>query len=179
MQVQDITDRRRLEDQLRHLADHDPLTGLLNRRGIDRALAQHVARGRRYGAEGALLVLDLDGFKAVNDSLGHAAGDELIVTCAAALQNRLRETDILGRLGGDEFAVLLPAEGEAEAVIVAEAIVKVIREETGSPLRRRDAVRRRADDDERAGPGRHGDVRRQAGRARPLRVHAGPAAATA
>jgi diguanylate cyclase (GGDEF)-like protein/PAS domain S-box-containing protein len=131
VQVQDVTERRSLEDQLRHLADHDPLTGLLNRRGIDRALAQHVARGRRYGAEGALLVLDLDGFKAVNDTLGHAAGDELIVTCANALKNRLRETDILGRLGGDEFAVLLPAEGEAEAVIVAEAIVRVIREETG------------------------------------------------
>jgi diguanylate cyclase (GGDEF)-like protein len=131
VQVQDITERRSLEDQLRHLADHDPLTGLLNRRGIDRALAQHVARGRRYGAEGALLVLDLDGFKAVNDSLGHAAGDDLIVTCAEALKNRLRETDILGRLGGDEFAVLLPAEGEAEAMIVAEAIVKVIREVSG------------------------------------------------
>jgi diguanylate cyclase (GGDEF)-like protein/PAS domain S-box-containing protein len=131
VQVQDITERRSLEDQLRHLADHDALTGLLNRRGIDRALAQHVARGRRYGAEGALLVLDLDGFKAVNDSLGHAAGDELIVNCAQALQNRLRETDILARLGGDEFAVLLPAEGEAEAIIVAEAIVAVIRDVTG------------------------------------------------
>jgi diguanylate cyclase (GGDEF)-like protein/PAS domain S-box-containing protein len=131
VQVQDVTERRRLEDQLRHLADHDALTGLLNRRGIDRALAQHVARGRRYGAEGALLVLDLDGFKTVNDTLGHAAGDELIVTCADALRNRLRETDILARLGGDEFAVLLPAEGEAEALIVAEAIVNVIREVTG------------------------------------------------
>jgi diguanylate cyclase (GGDEF)-like protein/PAS domain S-box-containing protein len=131
VQVQDITERRSLEDQLRHLADHDPLTGLLNRRGIDRALAQHVARGRRYGAEGALLVLDLDGFKTVNDTLGHAAGDELIVTCARALRNRLRETDILARLGGDEFAVLLPAEGEAEAIVVAQAIVTVIREVTG------------------------------------------------
>jgi diguanylate cyclase (GGDEF)-like protein/PAS domain S-box-containing protein len=131
VQVQDITDRRSLEEQLRHLADHDALTGLLNRRGIDRALAQHVARGRRYGPEGALLVLDLDGFKTVNDTLGHAAGDELIVTCATALRNRLRETDILARLGGDEFAVLLPAEGEAEAIVVAQAIVTVIREVTG------------------------------------------------
>jgi diguanylate cyclase (GGDEF)-like protein/PAS domain S-box-containing protein len=131
VQVQDITERRSLEDQLRHLADHDALTGLLNRRGIDRALSQHVARGRRYGAEGALLVLDLDGFKAVNDSLGHAAGDELIVTCALALRNRLRETDVLARLGGDEFAVLLPAEGEAEALIVAEKIVALIREVGG------------------------------------------------
>ena len=74
------------------------------------------------GAQGALLVLDLDGFKAVNDSLGHAAGDELILTCARALQERLRETDILGRLGGDEFAVLLPAEGEDEARAVAEKV---------------------------------------------------------
>jgi diguanylate cyclase (GGDEF)-like protein len=90
-----------------------------------------VARGRRYGPEGALLVLDLDGFKTVNDTLGHAAGDELIVTCARALQHRLRETDILARLGGDEFAVLLPAEGEAEALIVAQAIVTVVREVTG------------------------------------------------
>jgi diguanylate cyclase (GGDEF)-like protein/PAS domain S-box-containing protein len=131
VQVQDITERRSLEDQLRHLADHDALTGLLNRRGIDRALSQHVARGRRYGAEGALLVLDLDGFKTVNDTLGHAAGDELIVTCARALRHRLRETDILARLGGDEFAVLLPAEGEEEAIVVAQAIVTVIREVTG------------------------------------------------
>ncbi len=131
LQVQDITERRSLEDQLRHLADHDALTGLLNRRGIDRALAQHVARGRRYGAQGALLVLDLDGFKAVNDTHGHAAGDQLIVTCARALKERLRETDILGRLGGDEFAVLLPAEGEDEARAVAEKIVALIREVGG------------------------------------------------
>jgi len=131
VQVQDITERRGLEDQLRHLADHDALTGLLNRRGMDRALAQHVALGRRYGAHGALLVLDLDGFKAVNDSLGHAAGDELIVTCAKALRTRLRETDVLGRLGGDEFAVLLPAEGEAEALTVAEKIVGIIRDVGG------------------------------------------------
>ncbi len=127
IQVQDITERRRLEEQLRHLADHDPLTGLLNRRGIDRALAEHVARGRRYGAQGALLVLDLDGFKAVNDSQGHAAGDELIVRCARALRHRLRETDVLGRLGGDEFAVLLPAGGEDDALTVADAVVGVIR----------------------------------------------------
>jgi diguanylate cyclase (GGDEF)-like protein/PAS domain S-box-containing protein len=127
LQVQDITERRSLEDQLRHLADHDALTGLLNRRGIDRALAQHVARGRRYGAQGALLVLDLDGFKAVNDSLGHAAGDELIMTCARVLEDQLRETDLLARLGGDEFAVLLPAEGEQEALTVAGKIVALIR----------------------------------------------------
>jgi diguanylate cyclase (GGDEF)-like protein/PAS domain S-box-containing protein len=131
LQVQDITERRSLEDQLRHLADHDALTGLLNRRGIDRALTQHANRGRRYGAQGALIVLDLDGFKVVNDTLGHAAGDELIVTCARALKGRLRETDILGRLGGDEFAVLLPAEGEDEARAVADKIVALIREVGG------------------------------------------------
>ena len=131
VQVQDITERRSLEDQLRHLADHDALTGLLNRRGIDRALAQHVARGRRYGAEGALLVLDLDGFKAVNDSLGHAAGDEASSPAPGRCRTACARPTSSVRLGGDEFAVLLPAEGEAEAMIVAETIVTVIREVSG------------------------------------------------
>ena len=85
-------------------------TGLLNRRGFERALEAHVAWTRRYGAAGALLVVDLDGFKYVNDTLGHHAGDQLIVACASALRERLRETDVLARLGGDEFAVLLPVE---------------------------------------------------------------------
>ena len=117
VQVQDITERRSLEDQLRHLADHDALTGLLNRRGIDRALAQHVARGRRYGAEGALLVLDLDGFKAVNDSLGHAAGDELIVDCAArAEEPPARDRHPRRAWAATSSRSCCPAEGEAEAI---------------------------------------------------------------
>jgi diguanylate cyclase (GGDEF)-like protein/PAS domain S-box-containing protein len=127
-QMQDITERREYEERLRHLADHDPLTGLLNRRGFERALETHVARTRRYGAAGALLLVDLDGFKYINDTLGHHAGDQLIIACAGALRERLRETDVLARLGGDEFAVLLPVESAPEAAVVAAALVEIVRE---------------------------------------------------
>jgi diguanylate cyclase (GGDEF)-like protein/PAS domain S-box-containing protein len=127
-QMQDVTERREYEARLRHLADHDPLTGLLNRRGFERALEAHVARTRRYGAAGALLVIDLDGFKYINDTLGHHAGDQLIIACASALRERLRETDVLARLGGDEFAVLLPVEPAPEAAVVAGALVEIVRQ---------------------------------------------------
>jgi diguanylate cyclase (GGDEF)-like protein/PAS domain S-box-containing protein len=125
-QFQDITERRRQEAELRHLADHDPLTGLLNRRAFLLAVEQHLARSRRYSAEGALLMVDLDGFKRVNDEHGHVAGDELLVACAAALRERLRESDVVARLGGDEFAVLLPRGGAAEAQVAARDIVAAI-----------------------------------------------------
>jgi diguanylate cyclase (GGDEF)-like protein/PAS domain S-box-containing protein len=130
-QVQDITERRRYEDRLEHLAAHDPLTGLLNRRGFQAALDGHIARARRYGTAGALMVLDLDGFKFINDTLGHNAGDELIVSCAGALKDRLRTTDVLARMGGDEFAVLLPVEPESGASTVAQALLEGIRESAG------------------------------------------------
>jgi diguanylate cyclase (GGDEF)-like protein/PAS domain S-box-containing protein len=127
-QVQDVTERREYEDRIQHLADHDPLTGLLNRRGLEKELDSHITRTRRYGVAGALLVLDLDGFKYINDTLGHSTGDELIVTCAAALRRRLRESDVLARLGGDEFAVLLPGVGGDAARQVAEALVAEVRD---------------------------------------------------
>ncbi|HET6506043.1 MAG TPA: diguanylate cyclase [Baekduia sp.] len=127
-QMRDVTEGREHEAQLRHLADHDPLTGLLNRRGFEAALTTHVARGRRYGAAGALLVLDLDGFKHVNDTHGHHAGDALLTAVADGLRERVRETDVLARLGGDEFAVLLPVETVEQAGVVAEALVAVVRE---------------------------------------------------
>jgi diguanylate cyclase (GGDEF)-like protein len=130
-QVLDITERRRLETELRHLAEHDPLTGLLNRRGLEAELERHVAHVNRYGSRGALLVVDLDHFKAVNDTLGHEAGDQLIVAVAEMLSKRLRATDIVARLGGDEFAILLPEANEAAAQRVAEAIVADLHE---SPL---------------------------------------------
>ena len=119
-QVVDITERRRLEKELRHLADHDPLTGLVNRRGLESELERQLARVERYGDRGALLVLDLDHFKTVNDTLGHEAGDQLIVSVAEILTERLRSSDIVARLGGDEFAVLLP-EADLEA---AEAVAR-------------------------------------------------------
>ena len=128
-QIQDVTERRRFERELRQLADHDPLTGLLNRRRFEQELDRHVAEVARYGPRGALLVLDLDHFKYVNDALGHHAGDELILSVAGLLSRRLRETDTMARLGGDEFAVLLPHADIAEARQVAEALVFTVREE--------------------------------------------------
>ncbi len=127
--VQDVSERRSFEQQLTHMADHDPLTGLLNRRSLDRELRRHAARGHRYGAEGAVLMLDLDHFKYFNDTQGHTAGDELIVRISQALRERLRESDVLARLGGDEFAVMLPSGDEAETQAVAEALLAVVREQ--------------------------------------------------
>jgi diguanylate cyclase (GGDEF)-like protein/PAS domain S-box-containing protein len=125
-QMHDITERRRLEEQLRYLADHDPLTGLLNRRGFDLALRVHENHCRRYGARGALVLIDLDNFKLINDQLGHSVGDEVLVAVAQCLRQRLRAGDLIGRLGGDEFAVLLP-EGSTEQVqAVAAAIVDAV-----------------------------------------------------
>jgi diguanylate cyclase (GGDEF)-like protein/PAS domain S-box-containing protein len=129
-QFQDITERRCQEAELRHMADHDPLTGLLNRRAFGLVLERHLVRVRRYGGGGALLMVDLDGFKRVNDQHGHAAGDELLVTCAEALRERLRDSDEVARLGGDEFAVLLPAGDREEAQVVAGGIVDAIERRT-------------------------------------------------
>ena len=134
IQAQDITERHRYENQLRHMADHDPLTGLLNRRSLERELAGHVARVKRNGAAGAVLMIDLDNFKYYNDSQGHGAGDELIVRIGQALQTRLRETDVLVRLGGDEFAVLLPTEDHENAAIVADDLLEVIRTYAPAPI---------------------------------------------
>jgi diguanylate cyclase (GGDEF)-like protein/PAS domain S-box-containing protein len=133
-QILDVTDRRAYEQRLQHEADHDPLTRLFNRRGFESALDLHLSYCRRYGASGAMLALDLDGFKNVNDTLGHAAGDELMMACADTLKTRLRDTDAIARLGGDEFAVLLPTATEAEAVIVAQALVDALRERTSQEL---------------------------------------------
>ena len=126
-QFLDVTERNRFEAQLQFMADHDPLTGLANRRKFDQDLERHVAQVKRYGPEGALLMLDVDHFKQVNDTLGHNAGDELIISIASALRDRLRDSDVLARLGGDEFAVLLPKADKAEAAQVAAALVHGVR----------------------------------------------------
>ncbi|MBA3745887.1 MAG: diguanylate cyclase [Solirubrobacterales bacterium] len=127
-QVQDISARRKFEQQLRDMANHDPLTGLLNRRSFERALEQQLAHARRYKTGGALLFIDLDDFKYVNDSLGHAAGDKLITLVAGALTDELRETDVLARLGGDEFAVLLPHTDAVSASLVADKLLRRVAE---------------------------------------------------
>ena len=128
-QVQDITERKRFEDQLQHLADHDPVTALFNRRRLEEELARELAAAARYGTGGAVLALDLDNFKYVNDTLGHSAGDELIARVAEILRTRLRRTDTVARLGGDEFAVVLPHVDERRARRVAEDLLAAIRGE--------------------------------------------------
>jgi diguanylate cyclase (GGDEF)-like protein len=117
----------RMQD-LEREAGQDALTGLKNRRRFEEDLEATVARSRREGTTGALLMIDLDHFKQVNDSLGHPAGDRLIREVAAVLRARARASDPRARLGGDEFAVLLPRCSLSEAQIVAEAIATAVRE---------------------------------------------------
>jgi diguanylate cyclase (GGDEF)-like protein/PAS domain S-box-containing protein len=138
-QVQDITERRQFEAKLSHLADHDALTGLFNRRRLEHELDRQVAYTARYGAGAVLLMLDLDNFKDVNDTLGHARGDELIVRVANALRERLRDTDVIARLGGDEFAIILPETDAPAAERVATGLLETIAQD-GVVLDERRAV---------------------------------------
>ncbi len=125
--AQDITDRKTREHRLRQWASRDGLTGLWNRERLleelDRFLAE---RRRRDDRAGSLLFVDLDGFKAVNDSQGHAAGDELLRVVAQAIEAGVRYTDTVARIGGDEFAVLLPGTTVAQAQRVAEKIAAAV-----------------------------------------------------
>lgn len=124
----DVSERTRYEQRLAELADQDPLTGLANRRKFDATLAEHLERSRRYGTGGALLLLDLDDFKQVNDTLGHGVGDQIIKSVASLLRTRMRAVDLVARLGGDEFAVLLADEDRAGAEVVARDVITLIRE---------------------------------------------------
>jgi diguanylate cyclase (GGDEF)-like protein/PAS domain S-box-containing protein len=116
---EDVTDRRRTEQQVTYLAYHDALTGLPNRTLLEEHLTLALARARRSGAGVALLHLDLDGFKLVNDSLGHAGGDRLLCSLAVRLQQATRTTDLLARPGGDELLLLI-ADIHEDPVAVAE-----------------------------------------------------------
>jgi diguanylate cyclase (GGDEF)-like protein len=122
----------RTEAELRHLADHDSLTGLLNRRRFRAELDQYVSFAARYGGRGAVMVIDIDGLKEVNDRLGHQAGDTLIRRVAEILRERVRATDIVARLSGDEFAVLMPQSDTAGALQLGEDLRAQVAE--GMPL---------------------------------------------
>ena len=108
------------EAELRYIADHDSLTGLLDRRRFRAELDQYVSFSARYGGQGAVMIIDIDGLKAINDALGHHAGDNLIRRIAAIMRERVRTTDIVARLSGDEFAVLMPQTDTAGALQLGE-----------------------------------------------------------
>jgi diguanylate cyclase (GGDEF)-like protein len=120
--------RRERMQELEREASEDALTGLDNRRRFEKDLAAAMARSNRDSSTGALLILDIDDFKRVNDSQGHPAGDRLIKEVAGLLRRRTRRSDTLARLGGDEFAVILPRCSREEAEIAAEAIAREVRE---------------------------------------------------
>jgi diguanylate cyclase (GGDEF)-like protein/PAS domain S-box-containing protein len=126
--TRDITERKRLEEQVRQLAFHDTLTHLANRRLLVEYLEQAMSASKRSHRHGALLFLDLDNFKPLNDTHGHGVGDLLLIEVAERLKDCVREADTVARFGGDEFVVLLgeldtqPEEAMAHAVAIAEKI---------------------------------------------------------
>jgi diguanylate cyclase (GGDEF)-like protein len=112
--------------QHREAALIDPLTGVANRRGFDAGVAQMLARARRDGSSTALLLLDLDHFKAVNDTWGHQVGDHVLQAVARAVEQQLRRGDVVARLGGEEFAVALAGSGADQAAMLAEAMRRAV-----------------------------------------------------
>ncbi len=129
--LRDIGERKAFEEQLRHQAFHDPLTGLPNRTLLLDRLERALVQTLRGGARPALLLLDLDGFKVVNDSLGHAAGDRLLIALAERLAAAMRPGDTIARLGGDEFAVLLDTATDIHA---ATAVADRLLDALATPL---------------------------------------------
>jgi len=130
--VRDITGRKLSEDRIRHLAHHDELTGLPNRTLIRDRLEQAVGDAQRSGGCLALAFVDLDGFKLVNDGLGHNAGDELLQVVAGRMQGCMRPGDTLGRLGGDEFVILLPEVSDSAQALTP--LLERIRDAVGEPV---------------------------------------------
>jgi diguanylate cyclase (GGDEF)-like protein/PAS domain S-box-containing protein len=126
--ARDTTARVQYEQRLRHMADHDQLTGLFNRRRFEEELKRELARAGRYAADhSAVLSIDIDNFKGINDSAGHAAGDAVLAHVAHVLAHRSRASDVIARLGGDEFAVLLSSVGADDARTAAEQLLGEIR----------------------------------------------------
>ncbi len=114
--------------ELEHLSLTDELTGLLNRRGFQMELKRVLASAERYDEQGALVYIDLDGFKPINDTYGHAAGDEVLTRVAAIIEDNVRDTDFVGRMGGDEFAVVLTRTTWDDGLKRAEILDKILNE---------------------------------------------------
>ena len=127
--LRDLSEQKRFEAQLAHQALHDPLTGLPNRMMLSDRLEQALARVRRHDRMCGVLYVDLDRFKAVNDTLGHAVGDRLLIEAATRIQGAVREADTVARLGGDEFVVLCEEiDGLHDATQLAERVIAALKE---------------------------------------------------
>jgi diguanylate cyclase (GGDEF)-like protein/PAS domain S-box-containing protein len=124
--AKDVSERRYYEERLRYLADFDQLTGLCNRRRFEEELKRELARIGRYSDPGAVVSIDLDNFKSINDFAGHAAGDAVLSAVARVLRQRFRSSDVVARLGGDEFGVLLTSVDSAAARKAAEDLLVAV-----------------------------------------------------
>jgi diguanylate cyclase (GGDEF)-like protein/PAS domain S-box-containing protein len=133
-QIQDIDERRRAQSELERLANSDALTGALNRRAWDDALAHAIAHAEQVAEPLAIALIDLNDFKRVNDSLGHDSGDRLLEHAARAWQEQLRSGDLLARIGGDEFAVLLPDCAAADLASVVRRLKFALRHRAGCAI---------------------------------------------
>ena len=126
--ARDLSERKRLDDDLRYLKDYDPLTSLYSRQRFTEELGRELSKATHLGSRGAVLLIDLDDFKIINDSLGHGAGDQLLTGTAAVIRNTIRASDMMSRLGGDEFAILFREAEEERLRQVSERLLNAIRE---------------------------------------------------
>jgi diguanylate cyclase (GGDEF)-like protein/PAS domain S-box-containing protein len=132
--AEDISAQKHTESELRRLATTDGLTSLANRRSFIDQLEKEIARVRRFKSRASLLMVDIDHFKKINDTYGHAVGDAVLKRFAAFCLQKMRHIDVVGRLGGEEFALLLPETDEAGALLFAQRFVKFVATETLSEL---------------------------------------------
>ncbi|UCZ53593.1 sensor domain-containing diguanylate cyclase [Bacillus shivajii] len=122
----DVTDRKKLELELKQMAFYDDLTDLPNRKSLDRHIDKALSRSRRHNHNFTIMFVDLDGFKDVNDNLGHDAGDQLLVEVATRLNDSIRDEDLIARIGGDEFVVVFEETCKEEIQAIAERILKTV-----------------------------------------------------